>query len=72
MASLLWRNFLRTREADLRARARGAVNPEDIRDIAEQQRWFKQQLELLDHEEQKATAVAGLLAWLNQVPEEAT
>lgn len=72
VASLLWRRFLRQQVDEARHRARGAVTPADIAQISSEQVWFKSQLDDLTDPERRTPAVLGLLAWLQQVPEEAS
>ncbi|MFT7601942.1 MAG: DNA primase [Acidimicrobiales bacterium] len=72
VASLLWRQYVESQVEAARIRARGAVSPADIVGISAEQAWFKSRLDELLDPARSATAVAGLLAWLNQVPEETT
>lgn len=71
VAALLWRRYLDGLIDETKARARGAVDPSDIAQISQEQTWFKKHQDDLLDPERCPSAVAGLLAWLGQVPEEA-
>ncbi|MDA3040326.1 MAG: DNA primase [Actinomycetota bacterium] len=68
-ASQLWRSFLDGQIRDIQARSKGSIDL-DLAATSRQLAWCREHRDGLIDQSKQAAAVAALLRWLGQVPEE--
>jgi DNA primase len=70
VSSLLWMRYVEREIERCRMEARVATEDAQVFDLAQEQSWFKLQLDDLREPRQKAAAVEGLLTWMREDTEE--
>lgn len=65
VAGRLWQRYLERRIEDCRRQARFVTESAELRTLNDQMRWFKARVAELPELDTRASAVEGLLAWLN-------